>query len=106
MNYKYEPFMQALLWTCRDCGFLYEGGQPKYTCPSCEAYKTNFIDIPQHIEAQVRADHPDLPPNHIECRNQRLELMKAEDVGRKHRVAGRILPAASGNHMDNSILDD
>ena len=95
-----SPFMQAMLWTCRDCGFLYEGGQPKYTCPICEAYKTSFIDIPQHLERQVREEFSERPPNHADCRERRLALMKEHDVARKARVAGRILPAASGNNMD------
>jgi rubredoxin len=97
--------MSALLWTCRDCGFVYEGGQPKYTCPICEAYKTSFIDLPQHIEAQVREEFEERHFNHIECRERRLELMKEEDAIEEARVAGRILPANSGNHMDPSLND-
>lgn len=98
----YQPFMQALLWTCKSCGFVYEGGQPKQNCPVCEAYKTSFIDIPQHLEAQVREAHPDKSFNHGECRTMRLELMKEHDVDSRNRVAGRVLPSASGTNIKPS----
>lgn len=95
----YKPFMQALLWTCKSCGFVYEGGQPKQNCPMCEAYKTAFIDIPQHLEAQVREAHPDKSFNHSECRAMRLELMKDNKVDQSNRLAGRMLPSTSGTNM-------
>ncbi len=97
-----ETFMQAMLWTCRSCGFQLQGGQPPYECPICEAYKTNFMDIPQHIEKQLREDHPDLPPNHADVRAQRRLRIEEEGLVRKRRAAGRILPAAAGNHMNPS----
>ena len=100
MTEKYGSYMQALLWTCTTCGFVYEGGQPKMECPVCESYKTAFIDLPQHLELQVRTDYPDIPPNHADCRAKRLELMEANDVRKHHSVAGRILPAAAGNNMN------
>ncbi len=87
------------------CGFLYEGGQPKMECPVCESYKTNFIDIPQHLEASIREEFPDVPPNHQDARKKRVELMKENDVRSKHRARGRVLPAASGNHIDPSSDD-
>ncbi len=95
-------YMQAMLWTCTTCGFTYEGGQPKMECPVCESYKTAFIDIPQHIEQEVRTTHPDVPFNHRDCRALRLELMQQNGVRQKNRVAGRVLPAASGNNMNPS----
>ena len=98
----YQPFMQALLWTCKSCGFVYEGGQPKQNCPVCEAYKTAFIDFPQHLEAKIREAHPDKQPNHGEARKMRLELMKEHKVDRKNRVAGRVLPSASGTNISPS----
>ena len=94
--------MFALLWTCGSCGFVYEGGQPKMECPVCEAYKTNFIDLPQHLEQEIRTEFPDLPPNHKTCRAKRLELMETHGVRDSNRVAGRVLPAASGNSIDPS----
>lgn len=100
MTEKYGRYMQALLWTCTTCGFVYEGGQPKMECQICESYKTAFIDIPQHIEQEVRETYPDVPPNHQNCRSLRLELMAKNNVRNKNRVAGRVLPAASGNNMD------
>lgn len=102
MTETYGRDMQALLWTCTSCGFTYEGGQPKMECPVCEAYKTAFIDIPQHLEQEVRSAHPDVPFNHAECRKQRLALMAKYEIRKNHRVAGRILPAASGNNIDPS----
>lgn len=99
---KYQPYMQALLWTCKQCGFVYEGGQPKQNCPICESYKTAFIDIPQHIEAEVREANPDKSPNHIDCRNLRLELMGEHNVFSSNRVAGRVLPSASGTNIEPS----
>ncbi|QED27241.1 hypothetical protein FRD01_08295 [Microvenator marinus] len=100
---QYDTFVHAMIWTCRTCGFAYFGGQPKMECPVCESYKTNFVDIPQHIEAKIREELPDNPPNHRDNRARRVELMAEETV--KPRAAGRILPAASGNHMDPSTPD-
>ncbi len=94
--------MHAMLWTCSCCGFLYEGGQPKMECPVCESYKTAFIDLPQHLEREIRTAFPDVPPNHRDCRAQRLALMIEHGVKGKSTVAGRVLPAASGNNMDPS----
>lgn len=95
-------FMQAMLWTCRNCGFQLEGGQPPYECPICEAYKTNFMDIPQHLERELREAHAALPPNHAQMREARVALIKEHNLDRKRRAAGRILPAASGNHINPS----
>lgn len=102
---QYDTYLHAMIWTCKSCGFAYFGGQPKMECPVCEAYKTNFIDIPQHLEQAVREAFPSNPPNHRDSRAKRLELMETENVAGKNRAAGRILPAASGNHMDPSTLD-
>ncbi len=97
---KFTGYFQALLWTCPSCGYVREGGQPKMECQFCEAYKTSFIDIPQDLEAKVRQEFPDLPPNHVKCRQRRLELMKETNAFRKFHVAGRVLPSESGNHID------
>ncbi|MFU8806212.1 MAG: rubredoxin-like domain-containing protein, partial [Bradymonadaceae bacterium] len=75
---QYQTYMQALLWTCKNCRFLYEGGQPKQNCPSCESYKTSFIDMPQHLEAKVREEFPDTSVNRKDLRQRRLELMKED----------------------------
>lgn len=99
---SYDPYIHALIWTCRTCGFSYVGGQPKMECPVCEGYKTNFVDLPQHIESAVREAFPGLPHNHKDCRAKRLELMAEAGVMDNYRVAGRVLPAASGNNMDPS----
>ena len=100
-----SPTMQAMLWTCKSCGFQLQGGQPPYECPLCESYKTNFIDIPQHLEAGIRQAHADLPPNHTDLRTARVAMIKEENLVRVARAAGRILPAASGNHIDPSDPD-
>ena len=99
---EYQPFMQALLWTCKSCGFAYEGGQPKQNCPMCEAYKTSFIDFPQHLEAKIREAHPDKSFNHAECREMRRKLLEEHGVDKKNRVAGRVLPSTSGTNIDPS----
>ena len=102
---EYDPYIHALLWTCATCGFVFIGGQPKSECPGCASHKTAFIDIPQDIETRVREAFPDNPPNHHENRAIRLELMTQEGAREKRRVAGRILPAASGQHMNLTTLD-
>lgn len=100
---SYKPFMQALLWTCKSCGFVYEGGQPKQNCPSCESYKTAFVDFPQHLEAQIREEFPDKLPNHTDCRARRVELMKESGAISSFRYAGRMLPSASGENINPHI---
>lgn len=96
----FTGYFQALLWTCSTCGYVYEGGQPKMECQMCGAYKTGFVDLPQHIEKQIREEHPDLPPNHRDVRARRLALMKQMGVYEQRRFAGRVLPSQSGNHID------
>lgn len=100
MSNSFDTYMHAMLWTCSTCGFLYEGGQPKMECPVCESYKTGFIDFPQHLEREIRTAFPDVPPNHRDCRAKRVALMQEHGIKAKARFAGRVLPAASGNHMD------
>ena len=95
-----DTYMQAMLWTCKSCGFQIQGGQPHYECPICESYKTNFIDIPQHLERELRQEHEELPPNHATLRAARVELIKEHSLGRKRRAAGRVLPAAAGNSIN------
>ena len=97
-----KTFMQAMLWTCRTCGFQLEGGQPPYECPICESYKTNFMDIPQHLERDLRAEHEALPVNHGEVRAARVALILEHNLDRQRRAAGRLLPAAAGNSMNPS----
>lgn len=92
-----------MLWTCSSCGFVHEGGQPDMECQLCEAYKTGFIDIPQDIEADVREEFPDRPPNHEDCRMRRLELMKERNAFEDNRVQGRVLPTDSGTNIDPSL---
>ena len=65
----------------------------------CEAYKTAFIDFPQHLEGKIREAHPEKSFNHGECREMRLELMKEHNVDAKNRVAGRVLPSTSGTNI-------
>lgn len=102
MSTSFDTYMSAMLWTCKHCGFIYEGGQPKMECPVCESYKTSFIDFPQHLEREIRTEFSEVPPNHRDCRAKRLELMEEHNVDAKNRVAGRVLPAASGNNMNPS----
>ncbi len=100
----YQPFMQAMLWTCKTCAFEYEGGQPKQNCPVCESYKTNFIPFPQNLEAEIRTAHPNVPFNNAACRLMRLELMKTHNVAKLTHTAGRILPSVSGEHINPSEI--
>ena len=102
MSPKFDTYFQALLWTCQTCGFVKEGEQPHMECPICEAYKSNFIDIPQHIEAEIREKYPDKNPNNRACREMRLKRMQEEDADEKNRYSGRVLPTESGNHSDPS----
>jgi hypothetical protein len=71
-------------------------------CPVCEAYKSAFVDLPQHLEREIRTEFENLPPNHRDCRKMRLRLMDDSDVRKNTRLAGRILPSASGNFSDPS----
>ncbi len=98
----YSPYFQALLWTCKTCGFVKEGEQPHMECPICESYKANFIDIPQHIEREIRETYPGKNPNARACRERRLELMQQEDADSKKSFSGRMLPSQSGNNMQPS----
>lgn len=101
MTTESDTYMYALLWTCSVCGYVREGGQPKMECPTCAAYKTSFISFPQHLEKEIRDAFTEVPPNHKDCRAKRLELIIEHNVKEKSPFAGRILPAASGNTMDN-----
>jgi hypothetical protein len=51
-----SSFSQALIWCCGSCGFVLEGGQPHMECPMCDSYREVFIDIPQQIESELRAE--------------------------------------------------
>ncbi len=97
-----DTYFQAMLWTCKTCGYQLEGRQPMYECPLCESYKSNFIDIPQHLEAEVRKAHEGMSFNHADARTMRLGLMTEHKADGMNRASGRILPAASGNHMNPS----
>jgi rubredoxin len=94
-----------MLWTCTSCGYLIEGRQPMYECPICEAYKTSFIDIPQHIEREIREANPKLPHNHQTCRTTRVERIKRDGLKSKRRAAGRVLPAVTGTNIDTTGND-
>ncbi len=90
---KIAPHGMALLWTCTHCGFVKEGGQPHMECPSCEAYKTSFIDLPQHLEVAVRDKLGKKKlPNCTEGRQMRLALMQEHGFHQKFQVKGRFLP--------------
>jgi hypothetical protein len=87
------PYTMALLWTCTSCGFVKEHGQPHMECPSCEAYKTSFINSPQHLENQIRAAlKKGQSPNNADARKQRLELLRQHGFLKTFHVKGRFLP--------------
>lgn len=88
-----STYMQSLLWCCSSCGFVIKGGQPKMECPICEAYKTAFIDIPQHVEAEVRGDFGEDLANSADARNARLAKLREGGHLRGFRVKGRFVEA-------------
>ena len=51
-----SSYSQAMIWCCGSCGFVLSGGQPHMECPMCDSYREVFIDIPQQIESEVRAE--------------------------------------------------
>lgn len=102
MSSKYNSYFQALLWTCKTCGFVKEGNQPHMECPICEGYKAGFIDIPQHLEAQIREEHPEKNPNHRVCREMRLDLMHESRADEQNTYSGRVLPSKAGENIDPS----
>lgn len=90
---KAGTFMQSLLWCCTSCGFLRAGGQPTMECPLCEAYKTSFIDTPQHIEAQLRETFGADNTNSAAARAERLRIVREDGYLRTNRVRGRMTEA-------------
>jgi rubredoxin len=87
------PYTMALLWTCTQCGFVKEGGQPHMECPSCESYKTAFVNLPQHLENEIRAGlKKNQSFNSTAAREQRLALVEAHGVRQRFQVKGRFLP--------------
>lgn len=102
MSFDDDSYLRALLWTCQTCGFVKEGNQPHMECPICEGYKSGFIDIPQHLETEVREEHPEKNPNHRACRELRLDLMQEHDADDQNTYAGRMLPSVSGENIDPS----
>lgn len=68
-------YMQSVLWCCTSCGFIVQFGQPNYECPLCEAYKSAFIDTPQHIERQLVEKHGEGNTNTAEARAERLKIL-------------------------------
>ena len=100
-----NSYMQTLLWCCTSCGFTLEGGQPHMECPICEAYKTSFIDIPQHVEAEVREKYKDVP-NSAEARRLRKKLLAEGGFLRTFRVRGRMTEAVNESAHSRDYLAD
>lgn len=86
-------FMQSLLWCCTSCGFVYRGGQPAMECPVCGAYKTAFVDIPQHIEAALVEEFGEDLTNSAAARKERLKRAREGGFMSHHRVQGRMTKA-------------
>ena len=87
-----DTYMQAMLWCCSSCGFTFAGQQPHMECPICEAYKTSFIDIPQHVEKDIREEFGDLS-NGTEARKARLAALREGGHLRTFRIKGRFTEA-------------
>lgn len=85
---KAGTFMQSLQWCCASCGFTHNGGQPFMECPICEAYKTSFVDLPQHIEAELREEFGE-DTNTAAARKRRLEMAREAGLLKRNRVRGR-----------------
>jgi rubredoxin len=90
---KAGTFMQSLLWCCTSCGFVHKGGQPFMECPICEAYKTAFVDIPQHIEAELIDEFGEDMTNSAEARDARLKMAREGGYLSNVRVKGRMTEA-------------
>jgi hypothetical protein len=62
-------------------------------CPSCQAHKTSYINLPQHLEVEIRgALKKGQQPNGLAARQQRLQLMRERGVLESFHVKGRFLP--------------
>lgn len=86
-------FSMSILWTCTSCGFVLEGRQPHMECPSCEAYKTSYVNLPQHIEADLRANlKKGQHFNATEVRQERLRVMREANAQDTFYVKGRFMP--------------
>jgi len=59
-------------------------------CPICEAYKSSFIDTPQHIEAQLREEFGDDNTNSAPARAKRLLVLREGGYLRTNRIRGRM----------------
>lgn len=84
-------YMQSVLWCCTSCGFVVKFGQPKYECPLCEAYKSAFIDTPQHIERELVETHGDGNTNTAEARAERLNILREQGLMKNSRFRSRML---------------
>jgi rubrerythrin len=68
-------------WKCSLCGYLHEGSKPPETCPTCGAYKWQFIlyeDLPPALEKKLREAFAGESKAHL--RNLAF-AKKAEDDG-------------------------
>lgn len=101
---KAGTFMQSLLWCCTSCGFMRAGGQPLMECPICEAYKTSFIDTPQHIEAELIRQFGEGNTNHADARAQRLTILREQGLLKNHRVRGRFTKAVHRPNASRTSL--
>lgn len=90
---KAGTFMQSLLWCCTSCGFMRAGGQPVMECPICEAYKTSFIDTPQHIEAELIDRFGEDNTNTAAARAERLNILRDRGLIKTYRIRGRATKA-------------
>lgn len=90
-----SSFQQGLHWCCTSCGFLKVGGQPMMECPICEAYKTSFIDIPQHVEVELAATHGADATNVEAARAERLVKVREAGYAKRFRLKGRAVEAVN-----------
>lgn len=84
-------YMQSVLWCCTSCGFSIQFGQPKYECPLCEAYKSAFVDTPQHIERELKDKYGEGNTNSAEAREARLVILREHGYLKNNRFRSRQL---------------
>lgn len=86
-------YMQSVMWCCTSCGFSLQFGQPKYECPLCEAYKSAFVDTPQHIERELTEKYGEGNTNAADARAERLSILRENGYLKNNRFRSRQLEA-------------
>lgn len=86
-----SKYLVGLHWCCTSCGYMFVGGQPEMECAICDAYKTAFVDIPQHIESALLEKYGEGDTNTEEARRERFQIATEGGHFRNFRFQGRAL---------------